>query len=1051
MKKLQLIRRVYTFMVLLCFCGYTFSQIKISGIVTDEANEPVIGANVVLKGGTTGTITDMDGKFQISVPDQKAVLVFSFIGYAQKEVMVGKKRTLNVVMKEDAAMLDEVVAVGYATMKKSDLTGAVSKVDMDDLNKSQVLSFDQALGGRVAGVQVVTSDGQPGAEANIVIRGSNTISDSSDGSPLYVIDGFASDDANLASINPNDIESIDVLKDASATAIYGARGANGVIIVTTKRGQESAPRVSYDGYFTWQAQPKTLELLGATDFVALQEELGEDMGRTWYRYDEALGRNRVLSDYINVPYSDWQDEVFQAAPMTSHHVALSGGSRNTKYSSSISYYNQQGTIINSSFESLKARLTLDQQISKTVKAGMSVNFANNISNGSAPSQGGGGATQYFLYQVLAYRPFFYSDEEGSEDDFLADNPNYPYNPMNTIENQYSKTRTRQLNMNAYLNWDITKNLMFRATFAYNWRIDRSETYNNSDTYWGDPRYSASRSNGNFSYRENDGWSNEYTLNYRKKIGGHNINALLGASIYSNTSSTLGAKSIMVPWDSMGFWGISGGTPNDLSAVNFEDHMASYFVRFNYDWKSRYLITATMRSDGSSRFPYHKWGYFPSGSFGWRISEEPFMAKTKSWLSNLKLRAGWGATGNNRTSRNYPSIQLYSGDENYALNGSINNPAIYISQIANKDMKWETTYQTNVGLDFGFFKNRINGEIDLYWKETKDLLLDADVPYSIGFTSVQQNIGSIRNSGLELTLNTVNLPGGKDRLKWTTSFNISFNKNEITELSGDQDFIKTSMKYPTIKELYIARVGHPMSEMFGYVYDGVYQYSDFNEVAPNVFVLKEGIPNNTQDRANIKPGDMKLKDINGDGEVTPEDQTVIGHGLPVHVGGFTNNFEYKGFDLSIFFQWSYGNDVINYNRFSMENLRSRGSNQFASVMDHWTPRIDNGDGTYTDGNYTNNLCAVNRSLGVNTSRIIEDASFLRLKNVQLGYNFPAKLIRRWGLSALRVYVSGQNLITWTKYTGYDPEVSTRNSALTRGFDYSAYPKTTSYTFGLKFTL
>ena len=320
-----------------------------------------------------------------------------------------------------------------------------------------------------------------------------------------------------------------------------------------------------------------------------------------------------------------------------------------------------------------------------------------------------------------------------------------------------------------------------------------------------------------------------------------------------------------------------------------------------------------------------------------------MAKTKSWLSNLKLRAGWGATGNNRTSRNYPSIQLYSGDENYALNGSINNPAIYISQIANKDMKWETTYQTNVGLDFGFFKNRINGEIDLYWKETKDLLLDADVPYSIGFTSVQQNIGSIRNSGLELTLNTVNLPGGKDRLKWTTSFNISFNKNEITELSGDQDFIKTSMKYPTIKELYIARVGHPMSEMFGYVYDGVYQYSDFNEVAPNVFVLKEGIPNNTQDRANIKPGDMKLKDINGDGEVTPEDQTVIGHGLPVHVGGFTNNFEYKGFDLSIFFQWSYGNDVINYNRFSMENLRSRGSNQFASVMDHWTPRIDNGDG------------------------------------------------------------------------------------------------------------
>ena len=324
--------------------------------------------------------------------------------------------------------------------------------------------------------------------------------------------------------------------------------------------------------------------------------------------------------------------------------------------------------------------------------------------------------------------------------------------------------------------------------------------------------------------------------------------------------------------------------------------------------------------------------------------------------------------------------------------------------------------------------------------------------SVGFDKIQQNIGSIRNRGLEISLNTVNFAGERGRFKWTTNFNISFNKSKITGLSGDQDFLVSGIQYPTIDNLYIARVGHPLSEMYGYVYDGVYQYEDFNEVSPGVFVLKNGIPNNTKERNTIQPGDMKLRDINGDGKVTAEDQTVIGHGLPIHTGGFTNNFSYKGFDLSIFFQWSYGNDVINYNRAKLEDLRGQHTNQLASAMNHWTPRVDNGDGTYTEGNYTNYLCAVNRNLtNLNTSRVVEDASFLRLKNVQLGYNFPVKLIKRIGISSLRLYVSGQNLWTWTKYTGYDPEVSTSNSALTRGFDYSAYPKTTSYTFGIKLGL
>lgn len=1037
---------------MLFFIPSLSAQVKVTGKVIDEAEEPVVGASVMVKGGSVGTITDLDGNFSIEAKE-KSTLVISCIGFITQEVPLGTRTKVNVVLKTDAEMLEEVVAIGYATVKKSDLTGSVAKVEMDELNKAQVLSFDQALGGRVAGVQVVSSDGRPGAESNIVIRGSNTISEHSDGNPLYVIDGFATDDADLASISPNDIESIDVLKDASATAIYGARGANGVIIVTTKRGSESAPKVTYDGYVTFQEEPKFLELMNGYDFVAYQEELQgvTRLRSNYYRYDTALGRYRTLEDYRYIPESNWQDEVFRPAPMTSHNLSLTGGTKNTKYSASVSYFNQQGTIVRSSYESIKARATLDQQISRNLKAGLTVSFANNTSIGSAPSQGDGGATQYFLYQVLAYTPVSYADDGTMEDDLVNSEPNYPYNPVKTIQNEYTKLRNRQLSMNVYLSWNILKDLTFKGTFSYNWRINRSEDYNSKDTYWGDPRYQAKHSNGGFYYKEWNGWSNEYTLTYRKKFNGHNITAMLGASLNSKTVSLLGASSSMVPFDDLGFWGISTGTPYEVRSTNFKDNLISGFARINYDWKSRYLVTATIRADGTSRFPYNRWGWFPSGSFAWRITEEPFMKGTRSWLTNLKLRVGWGATGNCSTYRDYPSLELYNANQNYPVNGNIDNPAIYYAQMANRDMRWESTYQTNIGLDYSFFGNRINGEIDLYEKNTVDLLLDAEVPPSIGFSKVQQNIGSIRNRGIEFVINTVNLKGGKNRLEWKSSFNISFNRSIITGLSGDQDFWVSGIQYPTIRNLYIARVGHPLSEMYGYVYDGVYQYSDFDEVSPNVFVLKEGVPNNTVDRSLIQPGDMKLKDINGDGKVTPEDQTVIGHGLPVHIGGFTNTFAYRGFDLSIFFQWSYGNDVINYNRAKLEDMSVRSSNRLASAKNHWTPRIDNGDGTYTDGNYTNYLWRVKGGLSdVNTSRVVEDASFLRLKNVQLGYNFPAKLLRRMKISAMRFYLSGQNLWTWTAYTGYDPEVSTRNSSLTRGFDYSAYPRTRSYTFGVKVT-
>lgn len=1016
----------------------------VAGTVVDETSLPLIGASVSIQGTepAVGVVTDIDGNFELRLPGAAATLEVSYVGYETVRVKATPGTPMQIVMRESATALQEVVAIGYATMKKSDLTGSVEKVSMEDLNRATVSSFDQALGGRIAGVQVVASDGQPGEGANIVIRGSNTISDEADGTPLYVIDGFATDDPNAGAINPADIESIDVLKDASATAIYGARGANGVIIITTKRGSESAPRITYEGSVSYQRRPKGLRLLQGREFVELQAEIltPDEMNKTYFSYDEALGRYQTLADYDNRRSTDWQDEVFRNAAMTNHHLALTGGTKNTRYSGALSYYHQDGTIINSSYESIKARTTLDQRISPTVKAGTVVNFANNTSVGSAPTQGDGQSTQYFLYQVLAYRPVKYRSTDDLEDIVDNNGGTYPYNPVKTIRNTYERLRNRQLSLNAYLNWDILPSLMFKATFAYTWREARTEKFYNKDTYFGDPAYSPTGTNGSFNIKEWNSWSNEYTLNYRHQWGAHKFNGLAGMSLLSKQISNVGAKAVHIPWDDLGFWGIDTGTAQSIVADNVLERMMSFFGRFNYDYRGRYLFTATLRADGSSRFVHHKWGLFPSASAAWRIIDEPFMSRATGWLSNLKIRVGWGATGNNATRDVYPGNLLYWGGENYPWNNSLHQ-ALYMLQIANRKLRWETTYQTNIGLDFALWRNRLNGTIDIYDKDTRDLLLYADVPPSLGFTQVQQNIGSISNRGLEVTLNATVLPGTRGSLKWTSSFNIAFNRNKVTALSDGQESRTAGVRYPSIPDLYICKVGRPLSEMYGYVYDGVYQYSDFDEVSPGVYRLKDHVPDNTNDRANIRPGDPKLRDINGDGRLTTEDRTVIGHGLPIHTGGFTNNFEWRGFDLSVFLQWSYGNDVINYNRVLLENLQGRHLNQLATAANHWRPDTPT-DYLWAPGRGLNNL---------HTSREVEDASFLRLKNIQLGYTFPAKWLRGTRLASVRAYLSAQNVATLTGYSGYDPEVSTRNSAMTRGFDYSAYPKAQSFTFGVKIEL
>ena len=1032
------------------------AQIKITGTVTDETKETVIGANITVKGTTIGTISDINGKYSIEVPNQKAILVFSFIGYTTREIPVGKNKVINVVMKEDGVMLNEVVAIGYGSAKKGDLAGSVAKVDMEELNKTPVASFDQALGGRVAGVQVVSGDGRPGSAANIVIRGSNTVSDNSDGSPLYVIDGFATDDPNAAAYNPSDIESMDILKDASATAIYGARGANGVIIITTKRGKESAPRVTYDGYFTWQEQPQFLDIMNGKQFMKLQTEMltEKELNDTYFGYSEALGRKRTLADYDYIPYYNWQDEVYRGAPMTSHNVSLSGGSKNTRYSSSISYYNQQGVIINSSYESLKARLTLDQNISKSVKFGATMNFANNLSKGSAPSQSGGGTSQYYLYQVLAYRPVTYNEKDDLINNMVDESGNYPYNPMKTVQNSYDQTRTRQLNLNTYLTWDIIKNLTFKATFNYTWRQDVRRTFYNSDTYQGDP--SASGVNGNFSDKDRNSWSNEYTLNYKRRFGDHNLAGLLGASLSSDRTTVMGAGSGLITWESLGFWGLDSGTPRSITTTSVESKLMSYFARFNYDWKSRYILIATIRADGSSRFPYNKWGYFPAFSAAWRLGEEEFI-KDLNIFSDLKFRIGYGLAGNNRIG-SYSSLAIMSS-VTYP-NGNSAQSGYASKQVPNPDLKWEANKTFNVGLDFGFFDQRLTISPEFYINRSSNLLFDARLPNSSGYSSMTINAGETENKGIDLTINSVNITN--KNFSWNTTVTLSHNKNSVKQLTGEKvQLYLADMGVKGAGSSHKIGVGEPLGQFYGYISDGLYQVSDFDyDAASGKYTLKDGIPYRGE-KNKVQPGMLKFKNIDGseDNKITEDDKTVIGNAFPKFYGGINNTFTYKDFDLSIFLTYSFGNDVLNATK--LTNTRTALTNKNVLAAADWSHRwvtINKETGDLITN--PEELAAINQGKtiacfddngssdnAVIHSWAVEDGSYLKLSNITLGYTFPKKIINKIGLSKLRLYATGNNLLTWTKYTGFDPEVSTMSDAMTPGVDFGAYPRSRSFVFGI----
>ncbi len=1025
---------------------------EVTGTVKDSKGLPLPGVTVAVKGTTTGTITNADGKFRLSLPPTAKILTFSFVGMKTTDVGIGNLTNFNVEMKDDVSSLDEVVVIGYGSMKKSDLTGSVGEVAVKDLVKAPVSSFAEALAGRVAGVQAISSDGQPGAGVNIIIRGNGSLTQSTQ--PLYVIDGIAIEGFDPLTMNQEEIESMSILKDASSTAIYGARGANGVVLIQTKRGSVGKPVVTFSSSLGFQEVPKAKELMNPYEFVKYQTELNPAISTTLYyfAYDAALGRQRTLDDYKNVQGINFQDYLLRTGATQIHDVSLRGGNDMTKYSVSGSIYDLKGAIINTGLTRYTGRITLDQKISNKFSTGLTVNSSVYSQNGQIVNQGQAGSgqpTSYLLISAWMYRPFTTSPTqdilEDPADTEAGTTSDIRVNPFLSQQNQHVVNTTNLLETNGYIKYNINKDLTFKTTGGYRNNRYVAEAFYNSLTTQGSP-YNLNNINGingNIRNTVTNIISNSNTLTFNKKINkDHQITALALFETISTKTSADGYTGRLLPNETLGISGIDEGTAASAVMSRSKNTMVSYAGRIDYNYKSRYLVTGSYRADASSKFN-NPWGYFPSASVAWNMQNEPFFEKLLPGVSNSKLRFGYGEVGNNRIGDfDYlPRLTFNNTSEGYAFNNGTPGGAIYMSNVGNIDLKWETVKTLDLGYELGVLKNKLTLELDLYRKTTTDLLLNATLPPTTGFSTAVKNIGELRNDGLEITINSYNI--NTPKFKWSTNFNISFNRNKVMALTNGQQSLSSTVAYVSQfnKPLYLAEIGKPSGMMIGYIWEGNYQYSDFDNPSEGIYILKPEISGNGAVRSTIQPGDIKYRDLNGDGTMNDADVTFIGRGQPIHTGGFSNNFSYKGFELNVFFAWSYGNNIFNGNRLIMEGNSNGWAliNQYATYADRWSPTNPSNLYYRTRGQ---------GPIGLFSSRTVEDGSFLKLKTIALSYSVPYNIIKKVSMSNLTLNVSAQNLYTWTKYSGMDPEVSTRGVVLTPGFDYSAYPRSPMIVFGLK---
>jgi len=1046
MKKLDSfpMRVIFQSLLFLSFSLFSFSQGRtVAGKVIDsETKNPMGSVTVTVKGTKTATQTNTDGTYSINVPEGAKSLVFSFVGFGDQEVALGSAASVNVTMTPGGKSMTDVVVIGYGTTKKRDLTGAVGSVKSTQLQERPAPSLNQALSGRIAGVQVNTNSGRPGGQTNIRIRGFSSINTTNN--PLYVVDGVAlpvgtqtQNSNSIDFINPNDIASVEVLKDASAAAIYGARGANGVILVTTKRGG-SGGRVTYDADFSVNTiGPKRVEMLDAKEYIAV-ENLAYDNIKVYDPAGWAAGNYATVVDprikRQNLPLlfnsageplynTDWLKESTQSKLSQNHQVGLTGGNADGSYGVFLGYRDDEGLLLNSYQKRYSGRFFFDAKIKPWLRAGGSLGYYNQEENLVDVGTGGLNSVR-MITEGFPFLPVKYPD--GS----WAENYQYPgaeggSNPVHIMSERKFIMNTQTSLGNVYLNINLAKDLEFRSVLGTS-IVTRGINQYNGRTL--DQISRAQNGTANVSNGRETFWSSENYFTYHKNIKDkHDFTGLLGLSWQETNIFNISAASQNFSTDYFETNNIGAGSqqnPGGSGRARFAFN--SYFGRINYTLNNKYLFTATGRLDGASKFgENNKYSFFPSAAIAWRASEEDFL-KNSNVISNLKLRASWGITGNAEINT-YASLSLLSSGYAAIINDQ-RVTGVGTNRLANPDLKWERTAQTDFGVEIGFLNNRINVEADIYYRKTSDMLLNAPVPTSSGYASITKNVGSMENKGLEFTLNTVNIR--TENFTWTTTFNWSINRNKVLELATPAPIFGGNPNF--LSNTGIIQVGQPVGSFWGLVRLGVWTEAEAAEAA-KFASYRGGKP--------ILPGDLKYLDVNKDYQINDADRVIIGHGNPDGWGGFFNNFRYKNFEFIIELQYSYGNDVLNQMHHSGED-RVGIANSFKTVLNAYNPTkgINNTDIAAirdTRAGYVTNV----------DSRWVEDGSFIRGKNLMLAYNFSQGTVQSWHLNRLRVFASVQNFFLATKYKGNDPEVTTYGNAFAQGQTFFDYPKPTTYMIGV----
>lgn len=1030
-------------LIFLALSAFTLSSVmaqnkKIAGRVTSvDDGLPLPGVSVKAAGSKTGVQTDSDGSYTLSLSSGQTTVVFTFVGYLPQSVIVGNGTNYPVKLVSNQQQLNDVVVIGYGSESKRTSTGAISRVKAADIQDRPVTGLDQALQGLVAGVQVTSASGTPGGAVSIRVRGVSTLSANSQ--PLYVIDGtpiitgsnsqlgFGNASTNaLNDINPNDIESIEVLKDAAAAAIYGSRASNGVIIVTTKRGKSGKTNIDLDYYTGFQKATKTIDALTGPQYVQLLQDAVTNryptltIGNTTYPTLAALlttglGRGNLANNPSTYTTTDWQDQVFHSAPISSYNLSINGGNEKTRFNITSGYFDQDGILRGSDYSRFNFRLNLDHNVTDKFKVGTNTSYNRSTSNRINNDNN--------IYGVLSSAillsptvPVYNADGTYGHDVYSS-----VENPVAAYTEPFNLTTGGRLLSSIYGEYKILPFLTFKTNFAADYQIFHERRFLPSTL---NAAASPTNGSGAETYYSDLNLLNENTLTFNKTFGEHAITFLAGESWQKDNYESLYAAGTNFPGNEIQRLS-AAAIKTDATSTGSSSTLVSFFGRASYNYKKRYIFSATLRTDGSSRFADgHRYGYFPAVSGAWVISDESFMQNVK-WLSTLKLRSSWGSTGNNGIP-DFAGRTLVAGGANY------NQVAgLAPSQLGDPLLTWEKTNSTDVALDLGLLKDRITLSADLYYKKTSNLLSNLPLPGSSGYTSYRTNIGSMENKGLELDLQTVNL---KSRdFSWTTSLNIAFNTNKILSLANN------NAPYTAGFGSYV-QVGEAVGSFRGYKVAGIFQNQAEIDALNTAAKTKTGSATALYQVSATAPGDIKFQDLNGDGVITSADQQILGSAQPKFVGGFNNSFRYKMFDLSMLWQFSYGNKVLDYTRVYGEGMNTIYG-QFATVLDRWTPTNTATDvprAVYGDPN----------SNGRVSDRFVENGSYLRLKNLNIGFSLPADMAAKLHVRKLRIFAAAQNLATITKYKGFDPEVSTfNNDPLTAGTDFLTAPQAKTFTFGV----